>query len=278
MRLLLARLLIHMNSNLAEFQRRFPPVRWRAMGEEWTLRDTDQDAERVPLVLLPGAGGTSDTFYRTIDGLRDTRRVVGVSYPAVADANDLASGVLAVLSEAGIGTFDLFGSSLGGYLAQICALREPSRVRRCMFANTFYDAAWLQRKMPRERLLAMPAEEHLAGTLAQLRSIGEETAEKADFRRTMLALVGTQQTAGMAKSALLAVLGSTPLPKVGLPERQIALLDTKDDPVVDAATRDAMLDRYPDSKHFRLGSGGHYPSLLNPTEFLAALLKHFRDE
>lgn len=267
-----------MKSNLADFQRRFPPIRWSVSGARWTLRDTDQDAERVPLVLLPGAGGTGDTFYRTIDGLRDTRRVVSVSYPALDDANDLASGVLAVLSEAGIEAFDIFGSSLGGYLAQLCALREPSRVRRCMFANTFFDASWLQRKIPREKLSATPAEEHLATTLGQLRSVGDETAEKADFKRTMLELVGTEQTADMAKSVLLAVLGAPPLPKVDLPEGRIAVLDTKDDPVVDEATREAMRERYLGSKHFRLGTGGHYPTLLNPTEFLAALLQHFRDE
>jgi pimeloyl-ACP methyl ester carboxylesterase len=267
-----------MISNLADFQRRFPPIQWSVSGAKWTLRDTDQDAERVPLVLLPGAGGTGDTFYRTIDGLRDTRRVISLSYPALADANDLAAGVLGALSEVGIETFDICGSSLGGYLAQLCALRQPARVRRCMFANTFYDARWLQHKIPREKLFATPAEEHLGTTLAQLRSAGEETAEKADFKRTMLELVGTEQTADMAKSALLAVLGATPLPKVELPEGRIAVLDTRDDPVVDEATREAMRERYLPSKHFRLGTGGHYPTLLNPTEFLAALLQHFRDE
>lgn len=269
---------MHMNSNLTDFQRRFPPIRRSVAGVDWILRDTDQDAERIPLVLLPGAGGTADTFYRTIDGLRETRRVVSVSYPALNNASDLAAGVLGILSEVGIETFDMAGSSLGGYLAQLCALREPARLRRCMFANTFYDTSWLQRKISREKLSATPAEEHLANTLGQLRALGEETVEMADFKRTMLALVGSEQTADMAKSSLLAVLGATPLPKVELPGAHIAVLDTKDDPVVDEATREAMRERYLGSRHFRLSSGGHYPTMLNPTEFQAAILRHFRDE
>jgi maspardin len=264
-----------MNITLPEFQRHFPSISWSVKRASWTLRDTDQDADRIPLVMLPGAGGTGDVFYRAIDVLRTTRRIVSVSYPALDNADELASGLLSALSMAGVGTFDLFGSSLGGYLAQACALREPGRVRRGMFANSFYDSAWLQRKISRETVLATPAEESLANTIRQLQAAGEETPEKADYKQTMLALVGTEQTADMAKSALLAVLGTLVLPKAPLPADATALLDTQDDPVVDEPTREAMRERYRDSKQFRLPTGGHYPALLNPTEFVAALEQHF---
>jgi pimeloyl-ACP methyl ester carboxylesterase len=260
---------------LADFQRRFPPTRWPAATGEWQLRDTDQDAARLPLVLLPGAGGTGDTFYRAIEGLRDTRRVISITYPPVDDAQAMASGLLEVLSQAGVDRFDLFGSSLGGYVAQLCAVGAPHRVVRCMFANTFHDASWLQRRIPAGRIAATPPEQHLANTLAQFRSAAEETPEQADFKQTMLALVGTHQTADMAKAALLAVLTARPAPKVALPDQRIALLDTHDDAVVDGATREGMRKRYQNCRQFRLGTGGHYPALLNPTEFLAALMKHF---
>ncbi|MGE3345165.1 MAG: alpha/beta fold hydrolase [Vicinamibacterales bacterium] len=264
-----------MQSNLADFQRRFPLTRWTAGDGEWQWRDTDQDAARAPLVLLPGAGGTGDTLYRAIEGLRRERRMIAVTYPALSDAQAMASGLLAVLSKAGIERFDLFGSSLGGYVAQLCASRAPQRVGRCMFANSFHDASWLQRKISHDELSAMAPEQHLANALAQLRAASDDTAEKADFKRTMLALVGTQQTAEMARSALLAVLTASPAPTVELPDHRIAILDTADDPVVDQATREAMRRRYPECAQFRLRTGGHYPALLNPTGFTAALLKHF---
>jgi pimeloyl-ACP methyl ester carboxylesterase len=261
--------------SLTEFQRRFPATSLPVAGATWKFRDTDQDSQHIPLVMLPGAGATGDVFYRAVDALRESRRIISVTYPALDDADKLASGLLTALSEAGIGAFDLFGSSLGGYVAQACAIAAPKRMRRCMFANTFYDAAWLQRKMSRENLLATPADTQLANTLNQLRAAGEETPEKADFKQTMLALVGSEQTADMAKSALLAVLGTTPLPKVALAADAIAVLDAQDDPVVDEPTRQALRERYADSRQFRLATGGHYPALLNPTEFIAALERHF---
>lgn len=267
-----------MHSNVAQFQRRFPQISWPAEGHEWTFRDTDQDAARVPLVLLPGAGGTGDVFYRSAEVLRGTRRVVTVSFPALDDTKLMASGLLTALTNAGIHKFDLFGSSLGGYIAQLCIILEPQRVRRCMFANTFFDAGWLKAKIPREKLAATPAADHLSNTLAQLNAASEETPEKADFKHTMLAIVGPQQSAEMAKSALMAVLGSAALSKVALPDSQIAILDAPDDAVVDEPTREAMRRRYHGSRQFRLSSGGHYPALLNPQEFNAALVTHFKAE
>lgn len=267
-----------MSITLADYQHRFPSTTSKVDDAIWTLRDTDPGSGRLPLVMLPGAGATADVFYRAAESLRKTRRIVTVSYPALDDADKLASGLLSALSAAGIDSFDLFGSSLGGYLAQACAQRAPTRVRRCMFANTFYDASWLQRKVSREAVAATPADVHLANTLAQLRTAGEETADKADFKQTMLALVGPQQTAEMAKSALLAVLGTTTLARVDRSAGTIAVLDTEDDPVVDPPTREAMRERYQGSRQFRLATGGHYPALLNPTEFTAALQQHFAGE
>ena len=264
-----------MSVTLSEFQRHFPSTASVVSGATWRFRDTDQDADRIPLVMLPGAGGTGDVFYRAVEGLRKTRRVVTVSYPALDDADKLASGALGALAEAGIREFDLLGSSLGGYLAQACAVKEPDRIRRCMFANAFFDSTWLQRKISRDSLRSTPADIHLANTLKGLSAAAEDTVEKADFKRTMLALVGTDQTAEMAKSALLAVLGTTVLPKVGLRADAIAVLDTEDDPVVDQPSREAMRERYQDSHQFHLATGGHYPSLLNPKEYVAALLRHF---
>ncbi|WP_076997494.1 alpha/beta fold hydrolase [Variovorax sp. KK3] len=267
-----------MNIALAEFQRRFPSTSCTVAGATWVFRDTDQDADRIPLVMLPGAGATGDVLFRAIEGLRDTRRIVSVSYPALDDADLLATGLLAALSEAGIERFDLFGSSLGGYLAQACALQAPERVRRCMFANTFYDAAWLRNKMSRDALRKTPADTHLANSIKQLQSAPEDTPEKADFKKTMLALVGPAQTAEMAKAVLLAVLGTKVLPKVSKPAETIAVLDADDDPVVDGPTRAAMRERYADSRQFRFATGGHYPALLNPAEFIAALQQHFGDQ
>jgi len=259
---------------LEKIRQRFPAAEVAVDGWTWTVRDTNPHGG-MPLLLLPGAGGTGDVFHRVIDALADQRRLVSVSYPALPDAVALAGGIWQMLDRLGVDSADLLGSSLGGYLAQVCALQQPTRVRRAMLACTFYDSAWLQRRIPPGPWAATPAEQHMAATIAGWQAAPEDSDAARELKSTMLALLGTHQTAETAKAALLAVLRAPVLPRLELPAAEVALLDADDDPVVDAATRAQMRERYAGHPQFRLAYGGHYPSLLNPAAFIAAVEQHF---
>lgn len=247
-------------------------------GQEWAWRDTDPKGTRLPLVFLPGAGGTGDVFYRAAGALKGDRRVMTVRYPALADVDAICSGLSGLLDALGMSLVDIAGSSLGGYIAQAVAIAQPERVRRVLFGNSFYDASWLQAKMSREAVLGTVPADHLARTVAQFGGLPEATPEQADFKSTMLALAGSEQTGEMALASLAAVLGAKPLKVVDLPPADIAILDTEDDPVVDIATKAAMRDRYQASTRYTFETGGHYPSLLNPQAYNDAIKRHFGHE
>jgi maspardin len=263
---------------LRRFQDQYPARKVETEGGTWSFRDTDPGSKRTPIVMLPGAGGTGDVFYRAVEGIRTSRRVVTVAYPALPDVEALTSGLGAALSHMGIGELDVCGSSVGGYLAQLFVHETPERVRRCMVCNSFLNGTFLQNKIPYDKLLNTPASEHFQNTLRQLGGLREETIEEADFKRTMLALVGREQTAEMAKATLLAALGATQVGLMPLLPSHVAILDTEDDPVVDESTRVSVRERYAGSPQYRLRTGGHYPALLNPTAFTQALRAHFAEE
>ena len=265
-------------SLLKTFQTTFPASTSRIAGADWNWRDTDRGSGRLPLIFLPGAGGTGDVFYRAAHAIGDARRVITATYPALIDVGSITAGLAALVAEIGAKEVDIASSSLGGYVAQAFAIEHPSLVRRVLFGNTFFDASWLQAKISRDALLATPPEEHLARTLTQLRALPEDNAHQVDFKSTMLALVGSEQSAEMARASLAAVLSATPLRPVDLPADAIAILDTEDDTVVDVATRSAMRDRYGESARYTFETGGHYPSLLNPGAYAEAIGAHFGNE
>lgn len=263
---------------VSTYQRTHPSWSARVAGADWAWRDTDPRSKRRPLLFLPGAGGTGDVFFRTVHALRSVRRMITIRYPALTDAASLSSGVVGLLASLGIDSVDVVGSSLGGYLAQAIAIEQRGLVRRVLFGNTFFDASWLRQKVSRDALLSLSSAEHLARTVAQFATLPEDNEVQVDFKRTMLTLVGTEQTGEMAQASLAAVLGSTPLPSVNLPVESIAILDTEDDKVVDAVTRQAVRERYRSSVHFSLTKGGHYPSLLDPVAYAEAIRSHFSEE
>lgn len=265
-------------TSLHDYQSAYPQAVVRVGSEDWAVRDTDPASGRTPVIFLPGAGGTGDVFYRTVASLKDVRRTVTVRYPTLSAPEAIVSSLIGLLGELGLTSVDLAASSLGGYLAQALAIRRPALVRRVLLGNTFYDASWLQAKMSRDAVVSTPPAEHMARTTAQLKSLPESTEEQADYKATMLALVGVEQTGEMAVASLAAVLGAHPIGRIDLPLNAIAILDTEDDPVVDATTRRAIRDRYDGASLFPLPNGGHYPSLLNPVDYSAAVLSHFDEE
>ena len=208
------------NSSLGDFQTRFPSSTADVAGAQWAWRDTDPQSDRIPVVFLPGAGGTGDVFYRSVQALQDSRRVITIRYPALPDIDAIVSGLAGLMERIGVRYADVAASSLGGYVAQALAIEHPSLIRRVLFGNSFFDASWLQAKLSRDALLATPSADHLARTVAQLEGLPEDTPEQLDYKTTMLALAGPEQTGDMARAALAAVLGSSPLPRqISLPAR-----------------------------------------------------------
>ncbi|MDH6553514.1 alpha/beta fold hydrolase [Streptomyces sp. SAI-041] len=102
-----------------------------------------------PLVLLHGGALTVGlTFSAVLPALAADRRIIapelqGHGHTADIDravtVPDLASDVVALLDELGVGQADFLGFSLGGLTALELAVRHPERVGRLALAATMYS-------------------------------------------------------------------------------------------------------------------------------------------
>ncbi|MFH9067148.1 alpha/beta fold hydrolase [Streptomyces coeruleorubidus] len=99
----------------------------------------------VPLILLIHLAGTLDDWDpRVVDGLAARRRVItfgnrgvggsGGSTPDTIDA--MAHDAVRFIRALGFDQVDLFGLSMGGFIAQVIAEEEPHLVRRVILAGT----------------------------------------------------------------------------------------------------------------------------------------------
>jgi pimeloyl-ACP methyl ester carboxylesterase len=78
----------------------------------------------LPVLWLPGAQGTAESWCRQLLTFGQQRPMVAVNYPVVGDGPALADLVVAVADALGCERFDLVGTSLGGYIAQWVAVRH----------------------------------------------------------------------------------------------------------------------------------------------------------
>lgn len=101
--------------------------------------------EDVPIIMLNHWGAVLDNFDpRIVDGLASRHRVITVDYRGMGASGGRAPVTIDVMSRDIISLIralsltqvDLFGFSLGGFVAQDVALKAPSLVRKLILAGT----------------------------------------------------------------------------------------------------------------------------------------------
>jgi pimeloyl-ACP methyl ester carboxylesterase len=97
----------------------------------------DAGRKEPPLVMLPSAGGSSESQFHLIDRFEKHARVLSIGCPAtLACVADAVTGIHAVLNRAGVQSCYFLGQSLGGIFAQAYASAFPERVEGLILANT----------------------------------------------------------------------------------------------------------------------------------------------
>ena len=108
--------------------------------------DSDAGAEREPVLVIPGLGGSRLMWAPVTAVLERTMRVIAVdprgagesdASPGPYDAEDLARDVAAVLDHAQVERCAVFGLSMGGMIAQHLAAAHASRVSRLALVCTY---------------------------------------------------------------------------------------------------------------------------------------------
>lgn len=99
----------------------------------------------VPLILFNHWGAVLDNFDPPIvDGLAATRRVIATDYRGIGRSGgtapltvgEMAEDMIGLIRALGFDKVDLFGFSLGGFVAQDVVLKAPGLVRKLILTGT----------------------------------------------------------------------------------------------------------------------------------------------
>jgi pimeloyl-ACP methyl ester carboxylesterase len=121
-----------------------PNQRVQAAGTHFAYRRLGPDAG-VPVVLLNHWGANLDNFDpRIVEGLAAERPVYALDYRGIGSSGgiaplsvaEMADDTVAAIRALGLGTVDLIGFSLGGFVVQQILSDAPDLVRRAILAGT----------------------------------------------------------------------------------------------------------------------------------------------
>jgi pimeloyl-ACP methyl ester carboxylesterase len=269
----------HVNSkirdSLASFRENHPPRRFTWDGKTWQYVKLGQG--KMTALFLPGAAGAYDIWWQQLTALSNHLQLISISYPPIMGLQGMASGIEALLEHVRVDTFHVIGSSMGGYLAQVVASRNPERIRRAVFGNSFVPHMPVLRTIPLLRLMTslLP----LPALLLIFRWVSQLRLTPAGGGDPLLgAYLKEVSYDGLTKDDMRARFSCITEPFDPLPpDRQrfpILIIESDNDPLVRPQIRRALRELYPHANVINLERSGHFLPL-NQGHAYASILHEF---
>ncbi|KAL0331392.1 UNVERIFIED_CONTAM: Maspardin [Sesamum angustifolium] len=219
-----------------------------------------------PLICLPGTAGTADVYYKQIMALSmKGYRVISVDIPRVWNHQEWIQAFEKFLDAIDVHHIHLYGTSLGGFLAQLFAQHRPRRVKSLVLSNTFLETNSFAAAMPWAPFVGWTPSFLLKRyVLTGIRDGPHEPfiADSVDF---VVAQVETLSRDDLASRLSLTVDAASVGPLL-LSDSLITIMDTNDFCAIPQQLKDQVTERYPGARQAYLKSGGDFPFLSRPDE------------
>ncbi|XP_065858009.1 uncharacterized protein [Euphorbia lathyris] len=229
-----------------------------------------------PLICLPGIAGTAEVYYKQIMALSmKGYRVISVDIPRVWNHQEWIQAFEKFLDVIDVHHIHLYGTSLGGFLAQLFAQHRPRRVRSLILSNTFLDTRSFAAAMPWAPVVSWTPSFLLKRyVLTGIRDGPHEPfiADSVDFAVSQVETLSKDDLA----SRLTLNVDAASVGSLLLSDSYITIMDTNDYCAIPQQLKDQLSERYPEARRAYMKSGGDFPFLSRPDEVNLHLQLHMR--
>ncbi|KAK3224814.1 hypothetical protein Dsin_004676 [Dipteronia sinensis] len=229
-----------------------------------------------PLICLPGTAGTAEVYYKQIMSLSmKGYRVISIDIPRVWNHQEWIQAFEKFLDAIDVHHIHLYGTSLGGFLAQLFAQHRPRRVRSLVLSNTFLDTRSFAAAMPWAPIVSWTPSFLLKRYVLTGIHDGPHEPFIADSVDFVVSQVETLSREDLA-SRLTLTADTASVGSLLLSDSNITIMDTNDYCATPQQLKDQLNERYPEARRASLKSGGDFPFLSRPDEVNLHLQLHLR--
>uniref|UniRef100_A0A7N1A8M6 Maspardin n=1 Tax=Kalanchoe fedtschenkoi TaxID=63787 RepID=A0A7N1A8M6_KALFE len=229
-----------------------------------------------PLICLTGTAGTADVYYKQIMSLSmKGYRIISVDIPRVWNHREWIIAFEKFLDAIDVHHIHLYGTSLGGFLAQLFAQYRPRRVKSLVLSNTFLETRSFAASMPWAPVASWTPSFWLKRyVLTGIRDGPHEPfiADSVDFVVSQVETLSREDLA----SRLTLMADDASVGPLLLNDSFITIMDTNDYCATPQHLKDQVMDRYPGARQAQLKTGGDFPFLSRSDEVNLHLQLHLR--
>ncbi|XP_019058920.1 PREDICTED: maspardin isoform X2 [Tarenaya hassleriana] len=202
-------------------------------------------------------------------------RIISVDIPRVWNHQEWIQAFEKFLDTIDVHHVHLYGTSLGGFLAQLFAHHRPRRVKSLVLSNTYMDTRTFAASMPWAPFVSWTPSFMLKRyVLTGIRDGPHEPfiADSVDFVVSQVETLSKDDLASrLTLTADAASVGS-----LLLSDSFITIMDTNDYCAIPQELKDELSERYPGARRAHLKTGGDFPFLSRPDEVNLHLQLHLR--
>ncbi|XP_022086957.1 maspardin-like [Acanthaster planci] len=233
----------------------------------WTVYDVGPRCVKCPVIFFPPVSGTADIFFRQMLGLSAKGyRTISLEYPVHWTLEGLCISFRKLLDHMQLDMVHIFGSSLGGFVAQKFAeysYRSP-RVISLILCNTFIDTEVFQQTG------AAPTFWMIPGFLLKRMVLNNFSRQQHDMDIANSIDFIVERLESLSQSDLASRLTINCMSSYVEPQKlhalDITLIDVFDECAISQLVREETYKCYPDAKRAHLKSGGNFPYLSRSDE------------
>lgn len=246
-------------------------------SKEWKIFDSGPKSVKAPLVCLPPVSGTADIFFKQVLALNAKGvRVIAAEHPVYWSVREWCDGFRKLMDHLGLSKVHLFGTSLGGFLAQKFAEHTANcpRVASLILCNTFMDTSIFNYNDSAALFWVCPS------LLLKKMIMGSFTASKVDAGIADSIDFMVEKLESLSQQDLASRLTMNCINSYVEPQRirntPVTIIDVFDEYALSSPVREELYKCYPNARLAHLKSGGNFPYLSRSDQVNIYLQIHLR--
>ncbi|KAK8361162.1 hypothetical protein V6Z12_A03G020500 [Gossypium hirsutum] len=202
-------------------------------------------------------------------------RVISVDIPCVWNHQEWIQSFEKFLDAIDVHHIHLYGTSLGGFLAQLFAQHRPRRVKSLILSNTFLETSSFSAAMRWAPIVGWAPSFLLKRYILTGIHDGPQEPFIADSVDFVVSQVETLSRDDLASRLAFTVDNASVGPLL-LSDSFITIMDTNDYSSIPQELKDQLGERYPAARRAYLKTGADFPFLSRPDEVNLHLQLHLR--